>query len=180
MTAPPREGAESRRQVLVWLERAASACLEGRFITALNDYSRALSRCRDHRIDDLHGAVCRDLGYIYLHHGQLERARELFEEGLALAEVPFEVRFGLLANLVSSVLLQKDYEQALAWADHAINRFRDLYPDFSQAPPELAMSFLALQSLQLKIADFCQLIRSGIDPQRLELTLKLAPAPWER
>lgn len=172
--------AQARQQARLWSEQAVSACLERRFIPGLHYYRRALELARDFQMARIHSEICRDLGYIYLHHGQTEQARTILEEGLSLDNVDPDVHFGLLTNRISVYLVKHEYHSALDLTDEAIDYFLEVYPRFEQAPTDMLVSLGGLRKMRDKIAQIVDLIQSGIDPKRLDINFQLSPPPWTR
>lgn len=179
---PPHEPSDSdadRNQVLVWIQEATQACAQRHFIKAIRYYQLALDLARNRRFHDLQGRLCRDLGYIYLHHHNTEKARDLLQEGLHICAEDPMLCFGLLANLVSVSMLENDYHQGLRRLEEALAVFERAYPQMAKAPFDLVASYAALYRLRRSLRRIVALLDAGVNPERIRVIYRLAPPPWE-
>ncbi len=179
---PPYEPSDpdaDRAQVLVWIHQGHQACAHRHFIKAIRYYQLALDLARDRKFQDLQGRLCRDLGYLFLHHHNTDRARDLLQEGLdSCAEDPV-LCFGLLANLVSVSMLENDYRQGLQRLEEALAVFEKAFPEMTQAPFDLVASYAALYRLRRSLRRVVSLLDAGVNPERIRVIYRLAPPPWD-
>ncbi|MGQ9485897.1 MAG: hypothetical protein ACUVSA_13230 [Desulfosoma sp.] len=179
---PPHEPPDvwaDHDQVLVWIHQGDQACAYRHFIKAIRYYQLALDLARHRGFRDLQGRLCRDLGYLYLHHHATDKARSLLHEGLEVCADDSVLCFGLLSNLVSVSMLENDYRQGLARLNQALDIFEKAYPDISTAPFDVMASYAALYRLRRSLRRIVALLDEGVDPNRIRVIYRLAPAPWD-
>ncbi len=179
--SPPHEPPDrqpDRDQVLIWMHQGDQACGHRHFIKAIRYYQQALDLARHHGFRDLQGRLCRDLGYLYLHHHATEKARNLLQEGLDVCADDLVLCFGLLSNLVSVSMLENDYRQGLARLDEALEVFEKAYPKMNGAPFDLMASYAALYRLRRSLRRIVALLDEGVNPERIRVIYRLAPPPW--
>ncbi len=168
----------SRQQVSLWIQEGDRACLKRRFIRGIHYYNRALDLARTEGLADLEGRVCRDLAYVYLHHGSYRNALQLLERGLSL-EVPHpELRLGLLINKISTLLAEKKYRPGLDVTNDAINYFLEKYPKLEGASFTMLSTYNALRNLRRDLKRVAELLQSGINQDRIQVDFQLSPPPW--
>lgn len=164
---------------MLWIHRGDQACGHRHFIKAIRYYQLALDLARAREFHDLHGRLCRDLGYLYLHHHATDKARELLQEGLEVCADDLAVRFGLLSNLVSVSMLENDYRQGLLRLEQALEAFETAYPEMRGAPFDLMASYTSLYRLRRSLRRIVLLLDEGINPDRIRVIYRLAPPPWD-
>lgn len=179
---PPHEPSDpdvDRDQVLAWIHQGHQACGHRHFIKAIRYYQLALDLARDRQFRDLQGRLCRDLGYLYLHHHNTDKARDLLQEGLRTGPEDPVLHFGLLANLVSVSMLENDYRQGLQRSEEALAVFEKAYPEMTKVPFDLVASYAALYRLRRSLRRIVALLDAGVNPGRLRVIYRLAPPPWD-
>jgi len=179
---PPHDPSDSdadRDQVLVWIHQGDQACGRRHFIKAIRYYQLALDLARTRRFLDLQGRLCRDLGYLYLHHHNTEKARDLLQEGLRISVSDPVLCFGLLTNLVSVSMLENDYRQGLQRLEQALDLFEKTFPEMSAAPFDMVASYAALYRLRRSLRRVVSLLDAGVNPERIRVIYRLAPPPWD-
>ncbi|MGD9503430.1 MAG: tetratricopeptide repeat protein [Syntrophobacteraceae bacterium] len=173
-------GAEAvRQQISLWSEEGDAACLERRFIRGIHCYEKALELAQNEGLHDLEGRLCRDLAYVYLHHGAYPKALRLIERGLALESVPPEVRIGLMLNKISALLAEKEYVRGLHETDETIARLLREYPVMEEAAASTANTYDSLRRLRRDVQRIVDLLGSGVDGERIHVDFQLTPPPWE-
>ncbi|SHF90297.1 hypothetical protein SAMN02745206_02880 [Desulfacinum infernum DSM 9756] len=168
----------AREQILLWAREAHEACARRRFIAAFRYFRRALEHARDHGLHFLQAQLCRDAAYVYLHHGATQEARRLLDEGLSLDVEDVALRFGLLSNLATVELLEKNYHEGLNAVERALAVFLHAYPALEGAPFALVSSYTALYKLRRTLRQVVSLLDSGINPERIRIFYRPAPPPW--
>ncbi|SMC17374.1 hypothetical protein SAMN02746041_00306 [Desulfacinum hydrothermale DSM 13146] len=168
----------AREQTLLWATQAYRACARRHFIPAFHYLQRALDHARAHGLTRLQAQLCRDAAHIHLHHGATGKARRLLLEGLSLEVEDVTLRFGLLSNLASVELLERNYHQGLIAVEAALAAFLQAYPELEGAPFALVSSYTALHKLRRSLRQVVALLDSGIDPDRIHITYRPAAPPW--
>lgn len=168
----------TRQQVALWIQEGDRACLKRQFIRGISYYQRALDLARKEGHCELEGRLCRDLAYVYLHHGSYTRALQLLERGLSLEVSHPELRLGLYINKISTFLAEKKYRQGLDVTDEAIGYFLLQYPKLEGASFSMLSTYKALRRLRRDLQRVAELLKSGIKQERIHVDFQLAPPPW--
>lgn len=179
---PPHEPSDpdaDRDQVLVWIHQGDQACTRRHFIKAIRYYQLALDLARTRQFLDLQGRLCRDLGYLYLHHHNTDKARDLLQEGLGVSAGDPVLCFGLLTNLVSVAMLENNYRQGLERLEQALGVFEKAFPEMSTAPFDMVASYAALYKLRRSLRRVVSLLDEGVNPERIRVIYRLASPPWD-
>lgn len=168
----------TEQQVRLWMQQGDRACLKRQFIKGIDYYQRALELARKQELHGMQGRLCRDLGYVYLHHGAHEKALDLLEEGIRLRLKDPEIGLGLLVNKISVYLRMRKYGHGLETTDAAIRCFNATYPELSRAPSRLMVTYASLLRLRRDLKRVTELLDAGVNPERIQVTVQLTRPPW--
>ena len=173
-----RNDSEARQQVRLWILEGDAACLSRQFIRGLRYYQQALELAEDHHLNDLQARLCRDLAYVYVHHGGADKALGLLEKALALPSIEPEVHLGLLVNRATAQLALHDYRECLATIHGAIDFFEEHYPGLVGASMQLVGSCSRLVRTERRLKRVVDLLDAGINPERIQISVELARPYW--
>jgi tetratricopeptide (TPR) repeat protein len=169
---------EARQQVRLWMMEGDQACLNRQFIRGLRYYRQALELAEDHHLNDLQARLCRDLAYVYVHHGAAEKALDVLEQALSLPAREPEIHLGLLANRATAQLALHNYHESLAAIRAAIAYFEEHYPQLAGASMDLVASCSRLVKIERNLKRVVDLLDAGINPERIQVRVELARPYW--
>jgi tetratricopeptide (TPR) repeat protein len=170
---------EVDQQVRLWVEQAHEAYVERLIPRVIHYFERALTYADKRGLQREIALICRDLGYVYLREGALERALALLDRGLAAgegAEVP--VRLGLLANKASVLARRRSYRDSLALLEQAVSLIDGTYGSLAAAPSWLVHSDAGMRRMAADLRRVVELLDMGINPERLDVEIKSEEPPW--
>ena len=167
-----------RQQITLWMLEGDRACIKRQFIRGLRYYDQALELAEDHRLDEFQARLCRDLAYVYIHHGAPEKALDFIAQGLAMEPDDPELRLGLLVNKTSAYLTLRDYNRCHAATREAIHCFQQHYPQLAGASLQLVATHVALVKLERQLKLVVDLLQSGINSERIEIAIEFARPLW--
>jgi hypothetical protein len=179
----PRPGSQdlehrAYQQAQLWMIEGDNACAKRQFIKGLRYYQQALQVSEKHQLRDLQARLCRDLAYIYVHHGAADKALQV----LALAPTPQEcnpeVRIGLLVNRATALLSQHDFRGSLTTVRHALGSLDEHYAKSEGVPPPLLSTYCALTKMVRNLERLVDLLDSGVNPDRVQVTVELSRPYW--
>lgn len=170
---------KDRQQIGLWVRKAEESLMARHFIAAIHLYEKALADSRRVSASSLRARICRDLAYLYLHHGATEKAKGLIEEGLQQEADDPVVRLGLLSNAASVHIREKNYAEGLRALNRAVETFDRAYSGAEAAPFAVATSFAALYRLRRTLNRIVDLMASGINPERIQVDFQPAPPFWD-
>jgi tetratricopeptide (TPR) repeat protein len=177
-SASRRNDGEARQQARIWKMEGDEACLSRQFIRGLRYYQMALELAENHHLNDLQTRLCRDLAYVYVHHGGAEKALELLDKALSLPANDPEVHLGLLVNRATAQLALHNYHESLATIREAIDYFKEHYPGLVGASMQLVGSCNHLARIERSLKRVVDLLDAGINPERIQISVELARPYW--
>jgi hypothetical protein len=169
---------QARQQVNLWIQQGDQACLQRQFIRGLRYYQRALVLAQQQQLSDLAARLCRDLAYVYVHHGDPEMALELIGQGLALGVDEPECLLGLLLNKITASLVMGDYPKTLEVIQEALSHFLRHYPEVAGAPGDLVEAYFGLIKMERDLKRVVSLLEEGINPDRIQISVEFARPFW--
>jgi len=152
--------------------------LQRQFIRGLRYYQRALALAQQQQLSDLAARLCRDLAYVYVHHGDPEMALELIDQGLVLDVDDPECLLGLLLNKVTASLVLEDYPKSLEVIREALSHFLRHYPEVADAPGKLVEAYLGLVKMERDLKRVVSLLDAGVNPDRIQISVEFARPFW--
>ena len=173
-----RNDSEARQQVRLWVMEGDEACLSRQFIRGLRYYQQALELAENHHLNDLQARLCRDLAYVYVHHGGSEKALALLDKALALPAIEPEVHLGLLVNRATAQLALHNYRESMTTIRGAIDYFEEHYPGLAGASMQLVGSCSRLVKTERSLKRVVDLLDAGINPERIQISVELARPYW--
>lgn len=171
-------GCQARQQARLWMNAGDRACLRRQFIRGLRYYQQALEVAERHHLHDLQARLCRDLAYVYVHHGAAERALQVLDPVLNLEGHEPETHLGLLFNRAVALLTLHDYRTSLATVRTAISYFDQHYPRLPGAFRPLPTTYNALHKMARDLERVVDLLDDGVNPDRIEVSVRLARPYW--
>jgi tetratricopeptide (TPR) repeat protein len=169
---------QARQQVNLWIQQGDQACLQRQFIRGLRYYHRALVLAHQQQLSGLAARLCRDLAYVYVHHGDPEMALEVIDQGLALDVDEPEYLLGLLVNKVTACLVLEDYPKTLEVIQEALGHFLRHYPEVAGAPGDLVEAYWGLVRMERDLKRVVSLLEAGINPDRIQISVEFARPFW--
>jgi tetratricopeptide (TPR) repeat protein len=166
----------ARQQTQLWMVEGDHACAKRQFIKGLRYYQQALEIAEKHRLRDLQARLCRDLAYIYVHHGAADKALQVL--AAAPQECKPEIHIGLLVNRATALLSQHDFRESLNSVRQALGSLDEHYPKLEGAPPALLGTYCALTKMVRDLERVVDLMDSGVNPDRIQVTVELARPYW--
>ncbi len=137
----------ARQQAQLWMIEGDRACAKRQFIKGLRYYQQALEVAEKHQLRDLQARLCRDLAYVYVHHGAADKALQVLATAPAPQECKLEIHIGLLVNRATALLSQHDFRGSLTTVRHALGSMDEHYPKPEGVPPPLMGTYCALTKM---------------------------------
>lgn len=169
----------ARQQARLWMLEGDRACLGRQFIKGLRYYQQALEVAEKHRLLDLQARLCRDLAYVYVHHGAADKALQVLDAAPAFHEVEPEIQIGLLVNRATALLALRDFRGSLATARKALGLIGEHYPRI-EGTSSLAMvaTSSALLRMAGKLERVMDLLEGGVNSERIQISVELTRPYW--
>jgi len=168
----------ARQQAQLWMVEGDHACARRQFIKGLRYYQQALEVAEKHRLHDLQARLCRDLAYIYVHHGAADKALQVLATAPAPQECKPEIHIGLLVNRATALLSQHDFRGSLISVRQALGSLDEHYSELEVVPAALLGTYCALTKMVRNLERVVDLLDSGVNPDRIQVTVEMARPYW--